>query len=163
MSSTLTRIDSKIAYMSTLQDRMAELISETKLSVGEIALIAGVSSSAASQWKDGPTKSIKIVPATRISEATGFSAMWLSTGVGPKKRPVKTLASENDDLTNLSHALNLISNLINSSELKGSMILSGAFASFSQEPSNKTVRDMLEQMLTSKHQHAKPNQIRKAA
>lgn len=71
--------------MTTLQDRIARLMAETGKTVGEIADIAGVSSSAVTQWKDGPTKSLKTAPATKLAAATGFSAMWIATGVGPEK------------------------------------------------------------------------------
>lgn len=68
--------------MSTLQERIAEVMTKTGLSVGEIATIAQVSSSAVTQWKDGPTQTIKTAPATRLAERTGFSALWLATGQG---------------------------------------------------------------------------------
>ena len=71
--------------MTTLQDRIAKLMSETGKTVGEIADIAEVSSSAVTQWKDGPTKSLKTAPATKLAAATGFSAMWIATGSGPEK------------------------------------------------------------------------------
>ena len=71
--------------MSTLQDRIAEIMQSANLQVGDIATIAGVSSSAVTQWKDGPTKSIKTAPATKLSEKTGYSAMWIATGEGPKQ------------------------------------------------------------------------------
>jgi len=72
-------------YMSTLQERIAELMDETGWSVGQMAEIAGVSSSAATQWKDGPTMSIKLEPAVRLSAKCGYSALWIATGKGPKK------------------------------------------------------------------------------
>ena len=71
--------------MSTLQDRIAELMQATELSVGQLSEIAGVSSSAVSQWKDGPTKAIKTGPATRLADRTGFRARWIADGDGPKK------------------------------------------------------------------------------
>lgn len=71
--------------MTTLQDRIAKLMTETGKTVGELADIAGVSSSAVTQWKDGPTKSLKTAPATKLAAATGFSAMWIATGAGPEK------------------------------------------------------------------------------
>lgn len=74
--------------MTTLQDRIAKLMAETGKTVGEIANIADVSSSAVTQWKDGPTKSLKTAPATKLAAATGFSAMWIATGVGPEKSGV---------------------------------------------------------------------------
>lgn len=77
----------KLSYMTTLQDRIAELMTTAGLTVGGLAEIAEVTSSAATQWKDGPTKTLKAGPATKLALATGFSAMWLSTGEGPKMTP----------------------------------------------------------------------------
>ena len=74
--------------MTTLQDRIATLMAETGKTVGELADIAGVSSSAVTQWKDGPTKSLKTAPATKLASATGFSAMWIATGAGAMKSGV---------------------------------------------------------------------------
>jgi phage repressor protein C with HTH and peptisase S24 domain len=87
MSSTLTYENSKLAYMNTLQDRIAEVMTVAGLTVGELADIAGVTSSAATQWKDGPTKTLKAAPAAKLSAKTGFSALWLSSGEGPKMVP----------------------------------------------------------------------------
>lgn len=84
-ASTLNKRICKMSYMTTLQKRMAILMAQSGLSVGEVADIAGVSSSAVSQWKDGPTKSIKTGPATRLEAATGFQARWLATGEGPMR------------------------------------------------------------------------------
>ncbi|KGG82861.1 cI repressor protein [Comamonas thiooxydans] len=55
------------------------------MSVGEIAKVTGVTSSAVTQWKDGPTKSLKTAPATKLAAASGFNAMWIATGTGPVK------------------------------------------------------------------------------
>lgn len=71
--------------MSTLQERMAELMAESKWSIGEIAKIADVSSSAVSQWVNGQTASIKLEPAIRLERESGFSALWLANGKGAKK------------------------------------------------------------------------------
>jgi len=74
--------------MTTLQDRIATLMAETGKTVGELAEIAGVSSSAVTQWKEGPTKSLKTEPATKLAAATGFSALWIATGAGAVKSGV---------------------------------------------------------------------------
>ena len=75
----------KLSNMSTLQERIAKVMAETGMTVGRIAEVTGVSSSAVTQWKDGPTKTLKTAPATKLSAATGFSALWVATGVGPEK------------------------------------------------------------------------------
>lgn len=69
--------------MSTLQERIAKVMADSGKTVGELAGIAGVSSSAVTQWKDGPTKTLKTAPASKIAAATGFSALWIATGIGP--------------------------------------------------------------------------------
>ena len=74
----LTDLFSKLPYMNTLQDRIAELMEVSGLSVGQLAEIAGVSSSAVSQWKDGPTKALKAGPAKRLAERTGYCARWIA-------------------------------------------------------------------------------------
>lgn len=70
LQAPLTPIGRKLTNMTTLQDRIARLMSETGMSVGEIARIAGVTSSAVTQWKDGPTKSLKTAPATKLAAAS---------------------------------------------------------------------------------------------
>lgn len=69
---------------TTLQDRIAELMQTTGWSVGRIADICGVSSSAVTQWKDGPTKSITLEPAIKLERETGYSALWIASGKGEK-------------------------------------------------------------------------------
>lgn len=80
--------------MNTLQDRIAEVMAAAGLTVGELADIAGVTSSAATQWKDGPTKTLKAAPAARLSAKTGFRALWLSSGEGPKMDPAGVANTE---------------------------------------------------------------------
>lgn len=73
--------------MSALKDRMEEFSKATGLDVGKIAEIAGVSSSAVSQWFGKGSKiinSIGIAPATKLEKASGYRAMWLSKGELPK-------------------------------------------------------------------------------
>jgi len=84
-TSTLTIKIGKLAFVPTLQERIAEIMSSTGLTVGEIASITGVSSSAVTQWKDGQTKSIKTGPATKLAAHTGYSALWIGEGEGPKQ------------------------------------------------------------------------------
>lgn len=77
------------AYMKTLQERMADLMAATGWSVGKIAAVAGVTSSAVSQWVghgDGKqSKSIgNIASALKLEKESGFSALWLAQGKGPK-------------------------------------------------------------------------------
>lgn len=73
--------------MSTLQDRIAEMMEAMKWSVTDVAGVAKVTSSAVSQWlgngkTTGRISSVKV--AMRLQMASGFSAMWLADGEGPK-------------------------------------------------------------------------------
>lgn len=82
---TYIRPSSNSTYMSTLQARIAELMESTGWKVGDMAQIAGVSSSAVTQWKDGPTQTIKLEPATRLAARSGYGALWIANGKGPKR------------------------------------------------------------------------------
>ena len=59
----------------------------TGWSVGRIAEITGVTSSAVSQWKDGPTKSISLEPAIKLERESGYNALWIASGKGEKLAP----------------------------------------------------------------------------
>lgn len=68
---------------------MVELMTATGWSVGQIASIADVTSSAVSQWvgngKGKQSKSIgNIAAAMKLEKESGFSALWLAQGKGPK-------------------------------------------------------------------------------
>lgn len=79
---------------TTLQERIAELMEATGWKVGDIAGLCNISSSAVTQWKEGPTKSITLEPAIKLERASGFSALWIASGKGEKlARP----ASHEDD------------------------------------------------------------------
>jgi len=80
---------------TTLQERIAELMSTTGMKVGDIAELCNISSSAVTQWKDGPTKSITLEPAIKIERATGYSALWIASGKGEKM--ARPASNEEDD------------------------------------------------------------------
>lgn len=75
--------------MNTLKDRIEEIFRDFDLEVGSLAKIAGVSSSAVSQWigkgKGRPVQTIgKQEAAERIEKHTGLCALWVAKGKGPK-------------------------------------------------------------------------------
>jgi hypothetical protein len=78
-------------YMSTLEERMGEFIRETGWTVTQIAATAKVSPSAVSQWLGKGTKTIhaigNIEAAINLERESGYSALWLAKGKGPKKVP----------------------------------------------------------------------------
>jgi hypothetical protein len=79
--------------MESLQERMVLFMRETGLKIGEIAKIAGVSSSAVSQWTGQGGVKIKTIgnvgAAIRLERMTGFSALWLAEGNGSKKIQIR--------------------------------------------------------------------------
>lgn len=70
---------------------MGEFIRETGWNVSQIASTAKVTPSAVSQWLGKGNKTIhtigNIEAAINLERATGYSALWLAKGKGPKKVP----------------------------------------------------------------------------
>ncbi len=71
--------------MSTLQERIAELMAETKATHADLMRVTKLTSPAITFIINGPTKSLKTSTAAKLERAYGFSAAWLSDGVLPKK------------------------------------------------------------------------------
>lgn len=65
-------------------ERIALIISESKLNQVELAKACGVSPGAITQWKNGDTKNIKLDPFMKFCEKTGTSPLWLALGKGEK-------------------------------------------------------------------------------
>ncbi len=73
----------------TLQERIAELMSTMRWSHGDLMRVSGQSSAVVSQWRGvgngKQTKSIaKLEAVQAIEAASGFSALWVAKGMGPK-------------------------------------------------------------------------------
>ncbi|CUA97816.1 hypothetical protein GL58_18675 [Comamonas testosteroni] len=66
-----------------LKDRIQALI-DAGFTRTEIAKAAKKSQSAVTQWLSGDTKELKSDSAAGIQAVTGFSAVWLATGNGPR-------------------------------------------------------------------------------
>lgn len=100
MQSTLNFIDALMRPIM-LKDRIREAMEGAGLKPLQLARLTGKTSGAVTQWIDGTTKALKAETAARIENATGYSATWLVTGEGPKKRglpePKRTISLE--DLT----------------------------------------------------------------
>lgn len=76
-----------LVTMRTLKERIDELMTATNWTVGKVAAVAGVTSSAVSQWitDDGTlTKAVSLRAGVQLQNATGFSALWLFLNKGPK-------------------------------------------------------------------------------
>jgi SOS-response transcriptional repressor LexA len=69
-----------------LKDRIREVV-EAGYSQAQLAKAAGKTPAAVTFWLDGNSKSIKADSAAGIQSLTGFSAVWIATGKGPKKIP----------------------------------------------------------------------------
>lgn len=74
--------------MSTLEERIREFMVATGWDVPKIASIACVSQSAVWQWLGKGSKIIKTIgsleAALLLERESGFSALWLAKGKGPK-------------------------------------------------------------------------------
>ncbi|MDH0049648.1 LexA family protein [Comamonas terrigena] len=66
-----------------LKDRIQALL-DAGFTRTQIAKAAKKSQSAVTQWLSGDTKELKSDSAAGIQAATGFNAVWLATGHGPK-------------------------------------------------------------------------------
>lgn len=70
-----------------MNERIALAIRESGKNKGDIAAECGVANSAVTQWINGSSKSLKPENLYALASATGFSAMWLGIGEGPKRSP----------------------------------------------------------------------------
>ena len=75
-------LDGLIPTMA-LKDRILEIVG-AGYTKAAIARAAGKSSAAVTQWISGETKEIKADSAAGIQAFTGFNAVWVATGKGPK-------------------------------------------------------------------------------
>lgn len=70
--------------MKSLENRIAEALNSTGLKDAEIARKLKLSRATVSQWRSGGVKSLKAESASNIERLTGYSANWISTGIGDK-------------------------------------------------------------------------------
>lgn len=77
--------------MSTLQDRLGEVMDAKKWTRRDLVRVSGQSSSVVSQWLGKGSKIIgkigKLEAAEALARASGFSALWIATGSGPRHPP----------------------------------------------------------------------------
>lgn len=71
--------------MSTLADRMSQILDETGLKPKDLSKMTGVSVQSISYWINGQTKDIKMETLFKLARGTGFSPEWIATGEGPMK------------------------------------------------------------------------------
>lgn len=74
--------------MSTLKDRILEIQKKMDWSDAKMAAAAGVSRSAVAQWAGKGSKIIHTISdveaVLNIERETGYSALWIAKGKGPK-------------------------------------------------------------------------------
>lgn len=74
--------------MSTLQERIAEVMQARQWDHADLVRISGQSSSVVSQWRGKSSKIIKSIgsmkAAQNIEAASGYCALWVAKGEGPK-------------------------------------------------------------------------------
>ena len=72
--------------MSTLKDRLEEVMAAMSWRNKDVERISGQSSSVVSQWLGGGSKLIKSIgkmeAAEKLGAASGYSPLWIATGVG---------------------------------------------------------------------------------
>lgn len=88
--------------MKTLIERASYLLELANNSPSELARIAGVKPPSVSQWLNGQTKSLGIVPATRLAKHFGLNPMWISKGTGLMRDPA---AAQSEDQTKVAPQL----------------------------------------------------------
>ena len=87
-TSTLNNLAGLIPVMA-LKDRIQELV-DAGYKNTELATAAGKSRAAVTHWLNGDTIEIKADSAAGLQALTGFNAVWISTGKGPKKTTENT-------------------------------------------------------------------------
>lgn len=83
LSSTLVK-QANIFCRVNLSDRIREAMEHAAFKPAQLARECGVSASAVTQWLNGDTASLTALSAQCISNATGYSVGWLTTGKGAK-------------------------------------------------------------------------------
>lgn len=90
-SSEVSASDDAISgEMTTLADRLKEVLDVTGLKSADLARLCGVTSSAVSQWMTRDDSKIKGEHAISIEEGTPFRSRWILEGRGPKFKGVDT-------------------------------------------------------------------------
>lgn len=73
----------------TLEERLKEIMAAMGWDHAALVLASGESHSVVSQWLGNATKKIKSIGKTeaaeRLEEKTGYAALWIAKGIGPKK------------------------------------------------------------------------------
>ena len=86
--------------MATLIDRLTEVMQAMSWEHKDLVRASQQSSSVVSQWLGNGSKQIKTIgkmeAAIYLERATGFSALWIAKGMGPKRVPNPALRQAPD-------------------------------------------------------------------
>ena len=82
--------------MSALKERIEEVQAKTGWNDTQMAKAAGVSRSAVAQWAGKGSKIIHAITdvevALKLERETGYSALWIAKGIGPKQAKQRAAA-----------------------------------------------------------------------
>jgi hypothetical protein len=79
--------------MSTLAERVTEAIDDSGVRVADIASACKISPQAVYDWKKGDTLEIEGSNLVELARLTGYNALWIAKGEGPKRGLTKDQAS----------------------------------------------------------------------
>jgi len=73
-----------VGDMTTLADRINQIMQETGYTLQQLGDMAGVTLQAVAQWRAGQTSNIRMENLFRLADRCGYSARWIATGEGPR-------------------------------------------------------------------------------
>lgn len=80
--------------MATLKERLEEVMQAMGWEHQDLMRVSGQTSSVVSQWLGKGSKEIKSIGKLEavigIEKESGFSAMWVGKGIGPKRAPTRS-------------------------------------------------------------------------
>ena len=76
----------------TLSSRIDEAIQGSGKTRADIARACGVTQASVTFWLDGSTKSLKAETALALEQATGYRALWILKGLGPRRSEAPPMA-----------------------------------------------------------------------
>jgi transcriptional regulator with XRE-family HTH domain len=85
MEASLVNNSGAVMPDMALRDRIKEAIEGSGKSRADIARACGVTNAAVTHWLDGETKSLKAEKALALEQATGYRALWIANGKGPRR------------------------------------------------------------------------------
>jgi len=139
--------------MTTLIERMEELMRATQWDVANVAKVAGVTESAVYQWLGKGSKAIhsigKIEAASKLEKATGFCALWIAKGKGPKRLPLGGQSAAQSELPQPPSTLELLQALVAKLEIADEITRLQAAPLFERMARDRAMADAIASKLAS--------------